>query len=209
MLMTPIDTSTEATILEAARKIFQQKGMEGTRMQEIADEANINKAMLYYYFRSKKKLFLAVFEDSFLEVIPDMSIIFAMDNSIEEKLTIFIDSFITVLLQIPDLPMFILSEARRDPQILVNVLDMAGVYPISITGVLQDEIDKGNIIDQPPAHIMVNIVSLCLFPFLAKPLLDAVFLKSNEYDPDLFFAERKEVIKEFVLQSIIPNYKKS
>jgi len=207
--MTPKDNSTEATILAAARKIFQQKGMEGTRMQEIADEANINKAMLYYYFRSKEKLFLAVFEDSFLEVIPDMSIIFAMENTIQEKLTIFIDSFATVLLQIPDLPMFILSEARRDPQILVNVLDRAGVYPYSITGILQDEIDKGNLINQPPAHLMVNIVSLCLFPFLAKPLLDAVFIKSHEYDPSQFFAERKEVVKEFVLRSIIPNYTKS
>ena len=53
--------STEEKIFEAAFKVFQNKGFTGARMQEIADEAEINKAMLHYFFRSKRnysKLFL-------------------------------------------------------------------------------------------------------------------------------------------------------
>jgi len=54
-------TDTEKIILEAARQVFIRKGFDGARMQEIADEANINKALLHYYFRSKDKLFMAIF----------------------------------------------------------------------------------------------------------------------------------------------------
>ncbi len=57
------DSSTEQNILNAAISVFQKKGMAGARMQEIADEAGINKAMLHYYYRSKQLLFDAVFYD--------------------------------------------------------------------------------------------------------------------------------------------------
>ncbi len=59
---------TEFAILEAAKRIFQQKGMVGARMQEIADEAKINKSMLHYYYRSKQLLFEAVFKKAFFNV---------------------------------------------------------------------------------------------------------------------------------------------
>ena len=50
-------TPTEGKILVSAKKVFYQKGLKGARMQEIADDAGVNKAMLHYYFRSKEKLF--------------------------------------------------------------------------------------------------------------------------------------------------------
>ncbi|MGB5780393.1 MAG: helix-turn-helix domain-containing protein, partial [Eudoraea sp.] len=59
------DTNTEHIILKAAKRVFQNKGMDGARMQEIADEAKINKAMLHYYYRSKQLLFEAVFRNAF------------------------------------------------------------------------------------------------------------------------------------------------
>jgi len=55
------DLNTEQNILNAAKHVFQRKGLDGTRMQEIANEAGINKALLHYYFRSKQLLFEAVF----------------------------------------------------------------------------------------------------------------------------------------------------
>ena len=66
------DTNTEQSILEAAKIVFIKKGMEGARMQEIADEAGINKAMLHYYYRSKDKLFEAVFKETFLKLVPNL-----------------------------------------------------------------------------------------------------------------------------------------
>ena len=66
------DISAETGILNAAKRIFQQKGMEGARMQEIADEAGINKALLHYYYRSKQLLFEAVFKNAFLLLAPQL-----------------------------------------------------------------------------------------------------------------------------------------
>jgi len=67
------DDNTEDTILDAAEKVFQQKGMDGARMQEIADEAGINKAMLHYYYRSKRFLFEAVFSKAFSIIAPEIN----------------------------------------------------------------------------------------------------------------------------------------
>src|SRR5262245_51487236 len=55
------DQPTEERIITAARKVFLSKGLAGARMQDIADEAGINKALLHYYFRSKEKLFDMIF----------------------------------------------------------------------------------------------------------------------------------------------------
>ena len=64
------EADTEQLILEAAKKVFFNKGFDGARMQEIADVAGINKALLHYYFRSKDKLFEAIFFDAFQQFIP-------------------------------------------------------------------------------------------------------------------------------------------
>ena len=63
---------TEVQILEAAKNVFQFKGMDGARMQEIADKAGINKAMLHYYYRSKQLLFEAVFNQAFSLLAPQL-----------------------------------------------------------------------------------------------------------------------------------------
>ena len=202
------ETTTENKILEAAKKIFRQKGMEGARMQEIADEAGINKALLHYYFRNKEKLFLAVFEDSFIQIIPNLSDIFTQCITIEEKISLFVESYIKILEPYPDLPMFILSESRRDPSILINVLERSGIHPKEITLLLNSEMEKGNIIRQNPAHLMVNIVSLCIFPFLARPLLEIVMLKKQGLNPKDFYNNRMAETKDFILRAVIPNYQK-
>ena len=67
------DISAETGILNAAKRIFQQKGMDGARMQEIADEAGINKALLHYYYRSKQLLFESVFKSAFLLLAPQLN----------------------------------------------------------------------------------------------------------------------------------------
>lgn len=62
--------NAEQKILTAARNVFIRKGFAGARMQEIADEAGINKALLHYYFRSKEKLFEVIFKESFGKLLP-------------------------------------------------------------------------------------------------------------------------------------------
>lgn len=79
------NSSTEEKILNAAIRVFQKKGMAGSRMQEIADEANINKAMLHYYFRNKQRLFEAVFAQAFSKLAPQLNLIFNSEENVFEK----------------------------------------------------------------------------------------------------------------------------
>jgi AcrR family transcriptional regulator len=82
---------TENQILDAARKVFQEKGLKGARMQEIADLAGINKAMLHYYFRSKDMLFQAIYAKAFEDISLMMNGIFQEELPLFEKIRKFVD----------------------------------------------------------------------------------------------------------------------
>ena len=94
------DNKTEEQILEAAQKIFQSKGMDGARMQEIADKASINKAMLHYYYRSKQLLFEAVFKKAFSLLAPQLNAILNDDSSLEDKIKKFTHNYISFIIKL-------------------------------------------------------------------------------------------------------------
>src|ERR1700761_5241380 len=100
--------TTENQIFEAALKVFQKKGLAGARMQEIADEAGINKSMLHYYFRSKEQLFAEVFMRSFKRFVGGNYPILNAQNTWEEKIPLIIDNYATVLANNPHLAMFVI-----------------------------------------------------------------------------------------------------
>ena len=95
-------TGTEKIILEAARLVFIRKGFDGARMQEIADEARINKALLHYYFRSKDKLFMAIFVDV-IQAFISSSVKFIQDpgHSVFDKIRLFVEKYISLIQENP------------------------------------------------------------------------------------------------------------
>ncbi len=117
------DINTEYHILEAAKKVFQSKGMDGARMQEIADEAKINKAMLHYYYRSKQLLFEAVFINAFELLAPQLNAILNDDSSIEKKVRNFTSNYISFIIKHPYLPSFIIQELNRNPEFILKLKD--------------------------------------------------------------------------------------
>src|SRR5690348_15318513 len=110
------EKSTEDKILAAAKKIFLKKGMAGARMQDIADEAGINKAMLHYYFRSKDKLFEQIFTEVASHFLPKIIAILASERTVFEKIETFCTEYISQVMQTPYVPIFILNEINRQPQ---------------------------------------------------------------------------------------------
>jgi len=109
------DTGTEEKILAAARKVFTTKGMAGARMQDIADEAGMNKALLHYYFRDKEKLFETVFLAEAQKFFPTINAIFASEQPLFEKIETFVSEYIDEMLENPYLPWFVINEINRDP----------------------------------------------------------------------------------------------
>ncbi len=195
--------NTEAKILNAAQTVFVRKGMDGARMQEIADEAGINKALLHYYFRSKQKLFEAIFGMIANQIFPNIKSLLLSDKPIEEKLLLFIDKYIDLLTRNPYLPAFVLKEINRDSNFFASVFKSKGINLDPIFAMFEKEMDAGKIRRMNPRDIMTNMLALCIFPFAAKPMLQIMLFDNNNEAYQQFLHERKTTVTEFVLNSII------
>lgn len=194
--------TTEEKILRAARATFHKKGMEGARMQEIADRAGINKAMLHYYFRNKKQLFESVFMEDFRALAPELIHILSSDQPLFEKIKTFADRYITLIQSHPYLPVFILSELSREPQKIVDKVAGSGIIdPKKFIDQVREEANKGKIRQVDPLQLMVNLVSMCIFPFIGKPMLK-VILKLDEFQFQQLLEERKKQVPEFIIRSL-------
>lgn len=200
--MTTNDKNTEKKILDAAKIVFLDKGFDGARMQEIADKAGINKALLHYYFRSKEKLFDAIFQEAFQQFIPKIAEIMMTDKPLFEKLEFFIDTYLTMLSNNPHLPSFVLHEINRNPEKLVNIFKNSGIRPEYLGMAIAKEVEAGNIKPVQPIHLIVNILGMCLFPFIAKPIIKGFLFSNNDKIFSEFLSERKKEIKQFVINSI-------
>ena len=195
-------SDTEKRILNAAIKIFQEKGFDGTRMQEIADEAVINKSLLHYYFRSKDKLFEAVFTDAFIKFIPKISLLIASDLPLKEKIARFVESYFYLLTENPHLPHFVFHEVFRNPSKMISLIREAGIRPELFYQSIQKEIDAGFIRPVDPKDLIVNILAMCIFPFIGQPVIQGFLFQNDAQQYKMFLEERKKTVVDFVISSI-------
>ncbi len=202
MAKTQQDTTSEEKILAAARKVFIAKGMSGARMQDIADEAGINKALLHYYFRSKEKLFETIFKELSSEFLPRVNSIFESDLPLFEKIELFCSEYIARMMDNPFIPLFIVNEMNKQPEMFLRKM-WGGKKPVvsKLMQQIESEIAKGNIIRIHPAQLLLNMVSMCIFPFIGKPLCQLV-LGINESGYRQLMEERKKLVPQFIIESI-------
>ena len=200
--MTQIEKDTENQILEAAKKVFLEKGMTGARMQEIADAAGINKSLLHYYYRSKDKLFLAVFRFAVLQFLPGIQEMITSDIHFEEKIRRFVHRYIDILMENPFVPMFIIQEIQRDPDRLFNAFIDAGIKPDEILSQFNEAIENDEIRNIDPRDLVVNLLSLCIFPVAAQPVMQRLITDNNSDVYREFIEKRKETVPEFILNAI-------
>lgn len=195
---------TEQKILEAARKVFLLKGMAGARMQEIADEAGINKALLHYYFRSKDKLFQKIFEEVLEKISFRLVDVFSRESTFFEKLQQFIDVYTEVLMENQYLPMFVLNEMNQNPERLQEMFmkkDIVGEIMKFITQ-LMSEINNGKIRPIHPSHLIVNLMGLLIFPFAIRPMVAPMIKQHIGIDYEDILSERKKVVYDFVYNAL-------
>lgn len=195
--------NTEEKILNAAQTVFIKKGMDGARMQEIANEAGINKALLHYYFRTKEKLFNAIFKKVFSQIFPNLMAMVQSNVPLEEKLGTFLETYIDLLQQNPFLPTFILKEMNRNPEFLASIIKNGGVNPDDIFKMFEKEMEAGKIRKMNARELLINILALCIFPIAARPLMSVMFFENDKKAFNQFIENRKITIKEFVLNSIL------
>lgn len=200
----PLEKQTEEQIFLAAQRVFQEKGFAGARMQEIADEADINKSMLHYYYRSKEKLFLEVFQSSVKKIFPGLVSILSSDDELQAKVKRVVEFYYTMFRKNPYLPSFVIHEMNQHPKRFKEFISSLEIeIPSKFANQLQDEIDLGKILPMKPIHFLINIVSLCLMPVIARTMVQTLFSLDDEQF-DQFLEERKDLVPEIIFNGVQP-----
>ncbi|MDB4883339.1 MAG: regulatory protein TetR [Gemmatimonadetes bacterium] len=206
------DIDAEQRILDAAHKVFIRRGTAGARMQEIADEAGVNKALLHYYFRNKSRLADAIFKRVAGGVFERIVQVAGSPLSVEEMVRSIIAIYLEQLSRSPYAPAYIIAELNQDPergrqlvQLLVGLRE--GVTPAAVIEALQRRIDAGIAAGAlrpiSAQQFLTNLVSLCIFPFAARPLLCAV-MGMDDAGFVAFIEERKRTLPDFFLGALRP-----
>ncbi len=196
------EKNTEAKILEAAKAVFIEKGKDGAKMQAIADKAKINKALLHYYFRSKDKLFNVVIEETMFHFLPKVEETFLSDDNFFDKIRKVVSDYISLLSENPFIPAFMLHEINRNPDGLFNVMMKSGIRIDLIFTTIQKELQNNTINIVSPQHFFINLLSLCIFPIAARPLMQRAMFFNDQKAYDDFIEERKTQTAEFILKAI-------
>ncbi len=193
------DVSTEAKIKEAARKLFTQKGYAATRTRDIAAEAGINLALLNYYFRSKERLFDMIMAEHLMGLINGLAgMLNDPETTLEEKLHVFVNRYIDLLLEQPELPLFVLSEIKANPEALAKQMNLkVNLLESSFIKQFQEGIEAGKVAPVHPFHFILNLISMTVFPFIAGRLLKPMSNMSRE-QYNVLMEERRKLIPQWI-----------
>ncbi len=217
--MTKKDTNTEQQIKDAARRVFHREGLEGARMQAIADEANINKAMLHYYYRSKEKLFNEVFEEDYInQLAPIIQITRDPSIHVEDMIRLFVQKYLDVMTANPQLPLFLMSEIARNPDRLLAITrkyaplsesddsDHDDMRAMTMIRQIEEGQKEGLYNPVNPEHFSVSLIGMCVYPIIARNTLMQAF-RMNEEKYQTFVEERKEEVVDHAYRILMkPEY---
>jgi len=197
------DKQTEEKIFESATAVFIEKGMDGARMQDIADHAGINKSLLHYYYRNKERLFKAVFEKIAGQLFRKFAPVLDENLSLEEKIRFFFREHISFLQKNPGLPSFILNEINRNPAMIKKFIRNIDVNELWATLEAQhkEELKKYNITRETIPQFMTSIAAMSVFPFTGRALITSIMEKIG-YDFNDYIEQRKEYAADFVINAI-------
>ncbi|WP_160714233.1 TetR/AcrR family transcriptional regulator [Chitinophaga solisilvae] len=187
------DASTEERILAAARTVFTKKGYAGTKVRDIAAEADINLSLVNYYFRSKEKLFQVIMQETVQQLIGDVSRIFDKEEtSLEEKVGALADHYVNLLLKNPDFPLFLVNEILSGNDIFSSHAKKETLFQSHFfkqIGALK--------VNYNPVHIIMNTFGMLVLPFLARPILqNNGIVKPAEFKA--LMEERKKLIPVWI-----------
>lgn len=200
-----LDLSTEEKIKRAAEKIFMEKGFSGARTRDIAEEAGMNLALLNYYFRSKENLFEVIMMEKlkvFFDVIID--ILKNADMSLTEKLPLLVNKYTDLLTAQPDLPIFLLSELKQNPDFFAERLKIKEKLNNEVFKAIEKETHAQKKEDM--VQLLVTFLGMTLFPFIVREVIQNMFdIPQKTYNEML--NERRELIPVWI-NEIIKSYLK-
>lgn len=188
------DHSTEQKIKDAARQVFHKKGYAATRTRDIAEAAGLNLALLNYYFRSKEKLFGIVMLETLQDFFGSMGMVFNNpETSLEQKIAQIVERYLELFSREPEIPVFILSELRNDPN---GILENVPINKLVTQSILFQQLKgmlKERNLNISPIHYIANLMGLIVFPFIGSPILMRIGNMDKEAYAEMI-QERKTLI---------------
>ena len=178
----------ETKIIEVAKQQFIENGFAET-MSDIAAKVGINRPGLHYYFRTKERMFQAVFGEIVLFLLPKIQdIVLQKDKPVTERVGGVIDAYFEVFSENPRLPLFVMRESNRDVNHLINTLADLRLERnfLEIARSLQDEMDSGRLKPVPLRFVFFTFYSLLIMPFVMKDLCASLFLEKGESFEEMF-----------------------
>jgi AcrR family transcriptional regulator len=204
------DSGTEDRILDAARRVFTRSGTAGARMQEIAAEAGVNSALLYYYFRSKDELADRIFVEAAGRMVAALAPLGNPRAELDELIRHFVHGYIDTVRQFPFVPGYVVAEMHQHPgRMQARMARVLGTLPSALNQTVLARIGElidagvraGTVRPLTPRQVMLNILALTVMPFVMRPLLKPVFAM-NESEFEDFLDERKRELPEFILRGL-------
>jgi len=195
-------------ILDAALREFAAHGFEGARVDRIARMAEVNKAMIFYYFSSKQGLYSTVLREALMDFVPRVE---AVLEEARDPATLFASLpslYIRYFSHRREVIQMIIREMIHFPQRIAPIVrDFFPRHPRSpsrmIRQTLTDWHRRGLISESDPAHFIFNIIPLCLFPIIARPMVEAI-LGASIPDEDKFLEERIRSITRLLERGMLP-----
>jgi TetR/AcrR family transcriptional regulator len=194
-------------ILQAAQKEFAARGFAGARMEAIARSAGINKAMLFYYFSSKEKLYQTILKGVIGEFFTKISGLITNDLTPALFMEKFPELYIQLFANHPDFVRIVTFDLIHNPENICGIMaaiisEMTSFKPHPLFVLIRRWYDQGLVSEADPLHFMMNIVALSIFSFIGKPLVEAISGIKVASDED-FYRKRVASVVNVLKQGML------
>jgi TetR/AcrR family transcriptional regulator len=187
-------SETRAAILAAAEQIFAKSGLDGARTDAIAAEAGVNKALLYYYFKSKDGLYEAVVEDHFRDFNRQALEVLSAPGDVRDILLRYVSlyfDFISTRHRYASLYQQLMTARGKSLERLVRKYFVPRSQ--AFNQLLERGTRDGSLRRTDARHTAISIVGLIVFYFSAAPVLQLLG-HSDAYNAANLKRRKQEVL---------------
>lgn len=206
--MTKHQNNKEQAILAAAKEEFFDKGYDGARTTSIARAAGVTHAMLHYYFKTKEQLFERIFQETMGMLVEGILEVFTQtDKPFKERIAEALGIHFEVIRQNPRLPLFMIREVASRPERFAIIKNVISTFAGNLLIALQRDIDqavaKGEISHIDATTLLLDMISLNVFPFIVKPVFEAATGLDLNVDSK-FWELRKQENTQLIMRRLTP-----
>lgn len=204
------ESCTEERILEAAKTVFIRKGFDGASMEDIAAEAEITRPSLNYYFRTKEKLFSAIFKDVISSFLPRVENIALGEKPVFKRIEGIVEIYTEMLFKNPGILTFMMNESHRNPDRYFEILHSMPEFPAMgkrIGDEIKRNMSEGKLREMPLEYFATTFFGLLFFPFLGKNIFTGIFFNGDEARFNKFIQDRRQFVVESMKSIFKPKRK--